>query len=83
MFAKILVANDGSPGGVKALSIAIQLANRISAKLHMVVVEELSRFPASVDEIAEEKDEANHRFAPVMEAAQAQALAPSGAGRRC
>ena len=30
----------------------------------MVTVEELSRFPASIDEIAEEKDEANHRFAP-------------------
>ena len=41
----------------------------------MVVVEDLRRFPASIDEIAEEKDEANHRFAPVIEAAQAQAKA--------
>jgi nucleotide-binding universal stress UspA family protein len=75
MFTKILVANDGSPGGVKALSAAIQLANRISVKIHMVVVEELPRFPASIDEIAEEKDQANHRFAPVVEAARARAKA--------
>jgi nucleotide-binding universal stress UspA family protein len=75
LFTKILVANDGSPGAAKALSMAIQLANRISAKLHMLVVEELPRFPASIDEIAEERDEANHRFAPVVEAAQAQAKA--------
>ena len=60
---------SSSSSGVKALSMAIQLANRISAKLHMVVVEELSRFPASINEIVEEKDEANRRFAPVIEGA--------------
>ena len=43
----------------------------------MVTVEELPRFPASIDEIAEEKDEANHRFAPVIDAAKAEA---KGAG---
>jgi hypothetical protein len=41
----------------------------------MVTVEELPRFPASIDEVAEEKDEANHRFAPVIAAAEAQASA--------
>jgi nucleotide-binding universal stress UspA family protein len=41
----------------------------------MVTVEELPRFPASIDEIAEEKDEANHRFAPVIDAAKAEAQA--------
>ena len=39
----------------------------------MVTVEELPRFPASIDEIAEEKDEANHRFAPVINAAKDEA----------
>jgi nucleotide-binding universal stress UspA family protein len=39
----------------------------------MVIVEELPRFPATIDEIAEEKDEANHRFAPLIDAAKAQA----------
>jgi nucleotide-binding universal stress UspA family protein len=75
MFTKILVANDGSPGGQKAFVEAIDLAREISAELHMVTVEELPRFPASIDEIDEEKKEADHRFAPVMDWAQAQAQA--------
>jgi nucleotide-binding universal stress UspA family protein len=73
MYAKILVANDGSAGGQKALTAAIDLAGRISGDLHMVTVEELPRIPASIDEVAEEKVEANHRFAPVIEAAKAEA----------
>ena len=77
MYSRILVANDGSPGGQKALSGAIELARKLSAELHMVTVEELPRFPASIDEIAEEKDEANRRFAPVIDAAEAEA---KGAG---
>jgi len=43
----------------------------------MVTVEELPRFPASIDEIAEEKDEANHRLTPVIDAAKTEA---KGAG---
>jgi nucleotide-binding universal stress UspA family protein len=77
MYTRILAANDGSPGGQKALAGAIELARKLSAELHMVTVEELPRFPASIDEIAEEKDEANHRFAPVIDAAEAEA---KGAG---
>jgi nucleotide-binding universal stress UspA family protein len=77
MYSRILVANDGSPGGQKALSGAIELARKLPAELHMVTVEELPRFPASIDEVAEEKDEANHRFAPVIDAAKAEA---KGAG---
>ena len=77
MYSRILVANDGSPGGQMALSGAIELARKLSAELHMVTVEELPRLPASIDEIAEEKDEANHRFAPVIDAAKAEA---KGAG---
>jgi nucleotide-binding universal stress UspA family protein len=75
MYTRILVANDGSAGGRKALAEVIELARKLSAELHMVTVEELPRFPASIDEIAEEKDEANHRFAPVIEAAKAAARA--------
>ena len=75
MYTKILAANDGSPGGRKALAGAIELARKVSAELHMVTVEELPRFPASIDEVAEEKDEANHRFAPVIDAAKAEAQA--------
>jgi len=75
MYSKILAANDGSPGGLMALDAAIELARQVSAELHMVTVEELPRFPASIDEVAEEKDEANHRFAPVIAAATARASA--------
>lgn len=75
MYAKILVANDGSAGGKKAFTAAIDLAQKISAELHMVVVEEMPRFPATIDEVAEVKDEANHRFAPLLDAAKAQAEA--------
>jgi nucleotide-binding universal stress UspA family protein len=55
MYSKILAANDGSPGGLKAFDAAIELARQVSAELHMMTVEELPRFPASIDEVAEER----------------------------
>ncbi len=75
MYKKILVANDGSPGALRALSAALTLAKRDGAALHMVTVEELPWFPASIDEVDEEKAEANHRLAPLIETARAQAQA--------
>jgi nucleotide-binding universal stress UspA family protein len=42
MYSKILAANDGSPGALRALDAAIELARRVSAELHMVTVEELA-----------------------------------------
>ena len=75
MFKKILVANDGSEGAARALSAAIMLAKKHDAELHMISVEELPRFPASVDEVVEEKQDANHRFEAVVSRAQGQAQA--------
>jgi nucleotide-binding universal stress UspA family protein len=75
MYNKILVANDGSPGALRALGIAVELAKREGAALHMVTVEELPWFPASIDEVEEEKTESNHRLAPVLEAARVQTQA--------
>lgn len=75
MYSKILAANDGSTGGQKALAVAIELARKVSAELHMVAVEVLPRIPASIDEVAEEQTEANHRFAPVLASAETQAKA--------
>ena len=75
MFAKILVANDGSPGALKALAAAIALARQHGAALHMVTVEELPRFPASIDEVEEVKAEEDHRLMPVLDAARAEAQA--------
>ena len=39
----------------------------------MITVEELPRFAASIDEVAEEKDEAELRLAPAIAAARARA----------
>jgi nucleotide-binding universal stress UspA family protein len=70
MFKDILIANDGSEGGFKALAFAIDLARLHHARLHMLTVEELPDFPASIDEVVEEKDEADHRFKALVERAQ-------------
>jgi len=75
MYYKILVASDGSRGALKALAAAIAMAKQNVAALHMVMVEELPRFPATINEIDETKAEENHRFAPVIEAARSQARA--------
>jgi len=75
MFARIVVANDGSEGGFKALAMACELARRDGAALHMISVEELPDFPASIDEIIEVKDAENHKYHDVIERARAIAKA--------
>jgi nucleotide-binding universal stress UspA family protein len=56
VFSRIVVANDGSEGGFKALAMGCEFAKRDGAALHMISVEELPDFPASIDEIIEIKD---------------------------
>ena len=73
MYKRILVANDGSAGATQALEAAVAIAARLGAELHMIAVEELPRFPASIDEVAEEQDEAEHRLAPVLARARERA----------
>lgn len=75
MYKKILIANDGSEGAAKALSVAIALARQFKSALHMVSVEELPTFPTTVDEIVEEAQEAKHRFGKVISQAKARAKA--------
>jgi nucleotide-binding universal stress UspA family protein len=75
MFKKILIANDGSEGAARALSAAIRLAKERGVDLQMISVEELPSFPASVDEVIEEKTEANHVYEAVTSRAVAQAQA--------
>ena len=53
MIRKMLIANDGSKGGQAALAAALDLAKRLDVGLTMICVEELPRFPASIDEVAE------------------------------
>jgi nucleotide-binding universal stress UspA family protein len=71
----IVVANDGSEGGFKALALGCDLAKRCGAALHMISVEELPDFPASIDEIAEIKDAENHKYHDVLERARTVAAA--------
>jgi nucleotide-binding universal stress UspA family protein len=75
MFRKILIANDGSEGAAKALNTAIELARRLKTPLQMISVEEVPRFPTTIDEVVEETVEANRTFHMVIERAQAQAKA--------
>jgi nucleotide-binding universal stress UspA family protein len=52
MFARILHANDGSDHAFNALKLALLMAKRDAAELHMVSVEERGHMP----ELNEEKD---------------------------
>src|SRR6516165_5525697 len=70
MFRKILAANDGSPGAQAALSAAIDLALKCGGELHMICIEEIPRFAATIDEIEEEKQEAGLRFTAVIKRAK-------------
>lgn len=69
MYRKMLVANDGSPGGAKALAGALELARRLEVGLAMICVEELPRFPASIGEIAEAQADAASVFEKVVASA--------------
>jgi nucleotide-binding universal stress UspA family protein len=73
MFRKMLIANDGSKGGERALAAALDLARRLELDLHMVCVEELPRFPASVEEIVEEQSEEARLFSGIVAGAKAKA----------
>ena len=75
MFTRIVVANDGSEGGFKALAMGCEFAKRDGAALHMISVEELPDFPASIDEIIEIKDAENHKYHDVLERARGIAKA--------
>lgn len=66
MFRKILVANDGSEGGKKALATAISMAKRFEAELHCISVKERpSHFAETVGEVMEEREEAAKHFTQV------------------
>ena len=70
MFKRIVVANDGSEGGRRALAWLAISPRCISAALHMISVEVLPDFPASIDEIVETKEAENHKFHDVLERAR-------------
>ena len=73
MLRKMLVANDGSSGGEKALKHALELARRLELGVTMICVEEIPRFPASIDEVAEAQADAESVFDRVIASAKTQA----------
>jgi nucleotide-binding universal stress UspA family protein len=75
MIRRMLVADDGSPSGERAFVAALDLARRLSVSLDMICVEELPRFPATIDEVEEERADIGGAFAKVVEAAKAKAAA--------
>jgi len=71
MFARILVANDGSPGARRALELAAQLAARFGAELHSISVEEgLPHYAATIDEVDAVREKENHYFEQVSREAR-------------
>ncbi|HEX5281245.1 MAG TPA: universal stress protein [Micropepsaceae bacterium] len=62
MFRKIAIAHDGSDGAAKAFSAAVTLAATHGAELHMVCVEATPQIPATVDEVIEDRQDANRQF---------------------
>jgi nucleotide-binding universal stress UspA family protein len=73
MFKHIVIANDGSEGGLRALTLACDLAKLHHATLHMISVEEIPDVPASIDEVIEIKSEQNHKFHDALSKARAVA----------
>lgn len=74
MFKKILIANDGSEGGFKALIMTLQLARSHEAEAHMICVEEPTWVHGSAhDDVINDRAMANRKFAHVVERAQAEA----------
>jgi len=64
LYRKILVAFDGSEGAWKALRKAIALAREGDAELTALSVEGgLPRYPGTIDEVAEAKEERDAHFA--------------------
>ena len=71
MFKKILVANDGSEGAIKALKTAINLAKRYNAELHSISVEEgVPHYAATIGEVDEFRKEATEFFRKINDEAQ-------------
>jgi nucleotide-binding universal stress UspA family protein len=74
MFQKILVAHDGSTGAQKAMAVAIGLAQRFGAEIHLIsVIEELPKYAATIDEVQEVNAEAIRHYRAIQDEAYRQA----------
>src|SRR5438552_8957 len=73
MFSKILHANDGSEHAVRALALALAIAQQNNSELHMVSVEEIDYMPEFIEEVREETGTAARRYHTVLQRARAMA----------
>jgi len=69
MYRRILVGLDGSEGSRRALDVAIGLARAAKAELFLISVEELPRYPATIDEVDDEHRSADKFFREIQEEA--------------
>lgn len=72
---KILVGLDGSKNAFKALEEGIRLAQFYQAELHTISVEEIPRFPETIDEVDEEKSYEDSIFKKYIDRAKEMAAA--------
>jgi nucleotide-binding universal stress UspA family protein len=73
MFKRILHANDGSEHAFHALTLALGIAKKNNAELHIVCVEEIDYMPEFIEEVREETGTAARRFHTVLQRARAMA----------
>ena len=73
MFAKILLANDGSDHAFNAFKLALTIAQQNNSELHMVCVEEVDYIPEFIEEVREETGTAARRFHTVLQRSRALA----------
>jgi nucleotide-binding universal stress UspA family protein len=73
MLKKILVGLDGSKGSFKALEESLLLASLAGTEIHAISVEEIPRYPGTIDEVIEEKETADTRFGIAISQAQKMA----------
>ncbi len=75
MFAKILVASDGSDGARAALHLGIEMAKSLGTALHTISVEEhLPHYAASIGEVQDAKERVDEYFRKLTKEARDLAL---------
>ena len=81
MVKKMLVGLDGSKGSFNALEVGLLLAKLANTELHTISVEEVPRFPGTIDEVVEEKDAQDTTFGAAI--LQAQRMAEAQGVKLC
>jgi nucleotide-binding universal stress UspA family protein len=77
MFRKVLLVNSGTLDADGAWDAALALASRFHAELHMVLVEELPRFPISIGEVDHEREVLRQRTTYIVSSASTRAAEAS------